>query len=365
MSIGNTTFPDFPDDGDPAYAAKLITWKQYIEDLLSPFIGTDSLDITATVDVQGNRIVNVLGLRHSETGDPGTPLSTWFDTNGNYWLRDGANNAIQIVGSGAVLGGSGSIGGDYAAASALVTYSSSGTKYTFLTNASGGTAADIEGGSLHIRVPGGTSNAVILKAPTLSGDLSITFPGAYPATQAAVTVDHTGTMAFNEALVLDGRGITISGSVHTAGSLTGSAFSYTADVRKVVSAADAFIGTGGCTPVFNLFGVVGYTGLDSGKAVYPLDLDVGDTFTGYYVNINKVSNGSFTLFSKCYKYNTADNTITQIGPGIADVANANGRNVLSETGFSSGSLSGYEYFVVVSSTSAADIVYSTEYTKHR
>lgn len=198
-AYGNFTIT-LPTTGQVAWDGPLNTALQAIADVLDTAIGVDGLNINGSLDAQGNLLINVKGLSFTSADDPAAARNIWWGVNGELYVRDGANNSIQVTSGGALnISLNGGIGGDYVGSSAQVVYSSAGAIYTFTS--APGVAAAMDMGDIHLR-QGSVTNYVALKAPAnLAGNINLTFPGALPSTKAVVLVDATGTLLFDTSYV--------------------------------------------------------------------------------------------------------------------------------------------------------------------
>lgn len=191
-----------PTAGSVSWDGPLNDALQTIADVLDTLVGANNIQIQSDLDLRGQALVNVRALDFSDTTDPGLAENIFFSNN-ELWVRDGANNAIQITSNGHILlSGLGGFGGQYNGTSAgLATYTTSNTRFTFLTNSTDNSVADIEGGNVRLR-QGTATSAVILRAPAgLATDVTVTMPSTMPASgigtaTVPVLIDATGTLMF-------------------------------------------------------------------------------------------------------------------------------------------------------------------------
>ena len=101
---------------------------------------------------------------------------------------------------------------------------------------------------------------------------------------------------------------------------------------------------------------MGYTGVTTTAATYPIPLQVGDVITGYTVYANKGSSGSYSMTSQYLLFTGASETGQ--GSGCTNSAGAPGAISLLESGLSITAATATQYYIYAASTSLADTVYS-------
>lgn len=183
--------------GAPNWDDPLNELLQELIDVLAQRVTVDGLDITTALDLQGNALINASNIGFITDGDPGTPNTMYYSSDGELFVRDGFNRVIQITSGGVInVGGTGGFGGDY------VSTNQNGASYinstqTFSFTSAGGTVySTMEHGA--VKIHAATSDAVTLQAPTGLTPYTITFPNNVPAgARAIVTADATGSLAFS------------------------------------------------------------------------------------------------------------------------------------------------------------------------
>lgn len=188
---------NLPVEGQIAWGGPLNEILQEIIDVIGQRVTVDGLDIAASLDMNGNALVDARNIQFITNGDPGTINSIFYSTDGELFIRDGANRLVQITSGGAVnIGGTGGFGGDYVSTNQNGAVYTNATQ-TFQFTAAGGTVfAPIEAGRLVVHEGG--SDAVTLRAPSDLTSYTLRFPNNVPAgARAIVTADATGSLAFS------------------------------------------------------------------------------------------------------------------------------------------------------------------------
>jgi hypothetical protein len=193
MPVGTQINITLPTVGMAAWGGPLNAVLQAIVDAVEEQVPPSSIDMTDSLDFQGQFAVNLKGTKYAQTADPGTANTFFVGTDGEYYLRDGNNTLIRLTSTGSInVSVVGGFGGDYSG-NGLASYSSSNVRYTF-TNAAGSTYAVMESGEL--RVHNGTSTGyVALRPPSgQSSNVTLTLPPALPTNGGPTLVwcDATG-----------------------------------------------------------------------------------------------------------------------------------------------------------------------------
>ena len=193
-------------------------------------IPTAGINIDADISVNGFEIhdVDVVEFDGRLIASQVNRSIYFLSTNGEFYVRDGAGNIVQITSGGSLnaslLGG---ISGDYGSGNEDLTYSNSSKIYNFLQNTNH--RAKIDTGDIRLFEPtSGISNAVSIKSPTsLAAAYSWILPGALPGSGTElVNVNSSGQLDTTAspsvtALTASGaiQGATVEGttSVETAG----------------------------------------------------------------------------------------------------------------------------------------------------
>src|ERR1043165_6346130 len=156
MPIGGTIStgytPIIPADGAAQWSGPLAALLQALIDNDEAGVPGSALDIQADLSANGNRFVDLLGVRFTvASADPGVANSLFLSGSTPEWyLRDGSNNRIQVTAGGFLnVQGSGSIGGDYANSAAAAIYTNSTSRFGFTS--SPGVFAVFETGGLMIQ----------------------------------------------------------------------------------------------------------------------------------------------------------------------------------------------------------------------
>lgn len=193
MPIGSEISSPLPTSGDTNWSAELNTLLQEIIDILEARVTVDGLSISGTLDVQGATLSNIGVFKHILVADPNVAKSMFLKSDGEWYLRDGANNLIQLTATGSInVGTIAGIGGDYSSSGASVTYDSASGVYQFLMHT--GDAGKLNVGDLRIR-QGNDANYIAIKAPaSLAADYNVNLPAATPQGIGYLTMDATGSV---------------------------------------------------------------------------------------------------------------------------------------------------------------------------
>lgn len=197
MSIGFPLNITLPTSGQVQWDSTLNTALQTLVDAVEAKVTADGINIASALDMQGNYLLNINGLKFKTAGDDGTAQSIFWETvagKPELFVRDGAGNAIQVTSGGALnIAGTGGFGGDYVGSSAQAVYTSSGAVFTFTS--SPGVYATMESGDLKVHAGSAASYTDVKSSPVLGSTYSVTLPSAAPAAVALVTMDTTGSLA--------------------------------------------------------------------------------------------------------------------------------------------------------------------------
>lgn len=164
------------------------------------------LNINAALSMVGHSLTNIGGLVLAQSAASPGNNTIWRKTaDDELYYTDSAARTIKITAAG-VLNMSlvGGIGGDYAAASALVYYDDTAQAYRFLesstTPPNSWSYIKAGGFDLYEHISG-TSSFIGLRVPAgFAGSYSLTLPAALPAAQKLVQVAADGTLSFSNTL---------------------------------------------------------------------------------------------------------------------------------------------------------------------
>lgn len=323
----------------PIPSAGQVQWSGPLNDLLQSFIDVlaarvtvDGIDITASLNMQGNALINALNVQFIPNGDTGV-ANTLYYSGGELWLRDGTNRTVQITSGGVVnVAGSGGFGGDYISANQNGASYTSATQ-TFSFTSSGGTvysALESEKVKIH---NGSSAYSVTLQSPTIAANETITLPGTNPATRTFLMMDATGSLYAEAGMARDARGLIVSGSTSISGTIyvadvygtslsagTGS-FPVLKGLRDILlqnpqtvivpaiagyASSPSFLSTTNTPP-----SVTVSTG-GSNCAAIPAPVKVGDRIDSWVLAINK-GTASGKMTAQLYKYSSISGIETAIG----------------------------------------------------
>ena len=186
-----------PVDGQVSWSGPLNAILQAIIDVIGTRVTVDGIDIAASLEMNGQALVDARNISFIPGGDTGTVNSVFYSTDGELYLRDGANRLVQVTAGGVLnVGGTGGFGGDYVSTNQNgASYTNSNQTFTF--TAAGGTVfAPMESGRLIVHESGAT--AVTLRSPSSLTSYTLTLPNNVPqGARAVVTADATGSLAFS------------------------------------------------------------------------------------------------------------------------------------------------------------------------
>lgn len=122
-----------------------------------------------------------------------------YEAGGNLFYNDLTGTQIQLTAGGALNAASiGGIGGDYSTSTASVYYQSSDSTFYFTSNTN--IPATVNVGSVLVREPSASTNAITIKSPTsLSASYNFTLPTALPASTRVLSITNAGVVAAGAA----------------------------------------------------------------------------------------------------------------------------------------------------------------------
>lgn len=126
-------------------------------------------------------------------------INSVYVAGGNLYYNNASGTSIQLTAGSALNAASiGGIGGDYATSTASVFYTAASVTFSFTSNTN--TPANINAGSIIIREPAASSNAITLKSPvSLASGYDITLPTALPASTRVLSMTSAGVLATGTA----------------------------------------------------------------------------------------------------------------------------------------------------------------------
>lgn len=249
------------------------------------------------------------------------------DSNNLYWRTPSGTNVKVIDGTTLnVAAFTGGIGGDYSTAGALVAYVDADNQYTFKGPDPGGGRPWNALASSFVDIyehETTVANRVRLQSPgSLAASYALTFPAAVPASTSVVQASSSGVLTFSNVLS------------------RAPGFSASDEMAIFPDSAGA--------AALNV-PVTGTT-----ATTYTIQLPVGCRITGWYVDVNKVSNGSTTLTANLNVLSAADGTSSTVSTANTAAA-APGLVSIGQTGLTTTIATGVAYAIqIASSTGAAD-----------
>jgi hypothetical protein len=379
MAIGTPVvtgyIPRIPTSGEVGYDARLNALLQALIDAVEARSGASGLDIEGDLTLNGNRVVDVLGVKVSVAStDPGVANSLFLSGSTPEWyLRDGSNNRIQVTSLGYLnVQGSGSIGGDYAGSSALAAYTNATSRFSFVS--APGVYADMENGGVLIH-NGSSTGYIKLAAPTTQAtNVTYTWPTAVAGLgRRVLEVDATGTMATTNWPALSGTvadggsfyirngGLIASGSVTSSLPMQAPDYRYTTVQTQVVPAGMANARLSGPTWVAESWSVSTTTT----ALIYPLPVRVGDVITGWTLYFQKTS-AAGTIQAGLYELAQTTGVSTQQGSTQSNAANNPGYTSFAVTGLSITVVAGKHYHVeIIGGGTTGDFFLGLEFTVKR
>jgi hypothetical protein len=211
MPIGSSLGITLPTQGGNSgtWGTDLNTELQKVIDAVEAQVPASAIDFSADFDMNDYGLTSVRTVACTQQSSVTELNAMYFDTNGDFYIRDGLNNAVQITNAGvlnnASAGGLGDSGGDYGTSG--ITFDWDGTNYN-AKSASGDNYAPIRMSSALLR--DNSTNTLTLATPSLSSDYTITFPSAVPGSSGTfLQSDTSGTITFSNSTGVD---ITLTGS---------------------------------------------------------------------------------------------------------------------------------------------------------
>lgn len=192
MSIGFPLNITLPTSGQVQWDSPLNTVLQALVDAVQAKVTADGINISTALDMQGNYLINVEGLKFSAATNDGTARQMFWKSDGELYVQDGNGHEVQLTVNGSVNVSAGSISG-MNGTSATVVYNPASSQYTFTS--SPGAYATIEAGDLKVHQGTSANYTDIKTSPNIATPYSLTLPAAPPAVLSLVTIDATGSIA--------------------------------------------------------------------------------------------------------------------------------------------------------------------------
>lgn len=132
---------------------------------------------------------------HDSALGESTDLGCTYVAGGNLFFNDSSGTQIQLTAGGALNAASiGGIGGDYSTSTASVFYQSIDETFYFTSDTN--TPADMNAGSVSVREPAVSTNAIKIKSATsLASSYDLTLPATVPASTKVLSMSSTGVLA--------------------------------------------------------------------------------------------------------------------------------------------------------------------------
>ena len=285
-----------------------------------------AIDISADFDFNEFAATDVAHVSYRQGTAPTELNTTYVDSTGNLFFRDGANNAVQLTLSGnlnnASAGGLGDSGGDYGTNG--ISFDWDGTRYKALDGAGAQDYANVRMQSLELR--DGSSNTLTVDVPSLSSDYNLTLPSAVPGSAAFVQSDTSGNLSFSNNLT---GTLAITGDITATGEVKHGTQSIT---------LHALSGRGNDSTntdwtYSNLFDDLTATSAST-EYFIPVDIPAGRRITQVDVEFFGASSGTKTASLK---------SKTIVGTAAATVAS--GSNTSTSSGIATLSITGINYTI--------------------
>ena len=246
----------------------------------------------------------------------------------NLYFRTVSGSNVKVTDGTAlnVAGFAGGIGGDYTSSSALVAYVAANDIYTF-KGPDPGTGRPWEalatGHHDFYEQATTVANRVRIQSPAaLAASYALTLGAALPASTSVAQVSSAGVITYSNVLS------------RSPGFTTSDEMSIFPDTAGAAALNVPVVGTTATT--------------------YTIQLPVGSRITGWFVDVNKVSNAATTLLANLNRLTSADGATATISTANT-AANAPGLVSIGQTGLTTTIASGIAYAIqIASSTGAAD-----------
>jgi hypothetical protein len=245
----------------------------------------------------------------------------WNSSDHELYVRTAAGVNVKVTNGAAlnVAAFTGGIGGDYAAAGALLSYDDATKRYLLQQEGSPRPWAGLATGDIDLYEKlASIVNAVKLKSPSgLAAGYTVTFPAAIPIGGSAVLVQVStaspGQLIFSDTLT---------------DPIIGPDFRYSTAQARTIPAAMAELQSNARS--IGAQGTNAITLSGGTASTFPLPLLANETITGYSLQIIKNSNASSTVHARLYTTDSA-NAETAQGAGSSNNGNADGAHSLQES----------------------------------
>ena len=315
MAIGSSLGITLPSQGGNTgkWGNDLNTELQKVIDAVEAQVPASAIDFSADFDLNGYAITSVEGVSFAQQSSYTTLNSLYFNTAGELYVRDGANNNFALTSGGALSGAGGSItGAGYGSSGIEINWDAS--RYNAKSGSGADDYADIRFNSAILRDDSG--NDITLDAPSISSSYTLTLPTAVPASTGLFVQGTTGgALSFSNSTAQD---IT----------LTGSAELKHAGETKIISCASGFGsnttgGYEGWDVTASTFSGWWEASAAGDYFIFPINLNVGDSISSITTYFEGVD-GTTKTFSLCSMY-YAGPTETVEETTTSTVAVASGR----------------------------------------
>lgn len=160
-------------------------------------IPTAAINYNTDLSGMNNRLTLLKSLTFTPQGSPLTAVTpdirALYVVGADLYFNDGNGNQIRVTQSGGIVGTPGSISGLTPPASA----SYNGGTSTFIWQSGINIAAGMDNGPITIRPELTSAPGITIAAPnSLASPYTIALPGAVPSVTSALTLDHSGNLAY-------------------------------------------------------------------------------------------------------------------------------------------------------------------------
>ncbi len=284
---------DLPTLADPLVdvVSKLTTAISTIEDDLADQITSGEIDINATLSANGQALINVGGLQLA--GGVSTTTGTLYTDGQDLFYRSAAGT-VQITAAGAIdVASLGTIGGDYGAGTALVTYDLASQEYRFFHDPAN-TYADLVADDMVVMTSFGGGSVRIGSDPTITTARSFIFKDLPTAGISCLVYDATTSTVEDAQTSRITNDVKVT-TLNASGNVTANDSKHVIERVRKLHPAQGWVSTGTVTKTASLYGLVQFTVIGDGIYSIPAGLSSGDRAKIVHMRLNKSSGGDITV----------------------------------------------------------------------
>lgn len=204
MAIGSSLGVTLPTQGANAgtWGTDLNTEIAKIVTAVEAQVPITAIDFSTDVDLNDNGFTETKMIAFTKQSSVTNLNAAYFDTAGDFYVRDGENNAIQITNAGtlnnASAGGLGDSGGDYGTGG--ITFDWDGTQY----NAQGTSSVYVPVRMSKVLLHDNSGNQITFETPSISSNFTMTLPTAQAGGATTILQSNaSGAMSYSNSFSTD------------------------------------------------------------------------------------------------------------------------------------------------------------------